>query len=105
MVSIPAGIAVIATGCTLFVLFCVTIPVGIRIGNARFGRMKQAIAAESMKYVSRQPVPTRWELDSVTVESYTSDSPMSIIVFFVSILLSLIPVIHCDTVLWLSSQI
>ncbi|CAF1312673.1 unnamed protein product [Adineta ricciae] len=87
IVSIPAGIVLLATGGALFGISTFAIVcVGIWTFTARFGRMKQAIAAESMKYASRQPVPTRWELDSVTVRSYASDDgPTSSTTFFLKI--------------------
>jgi hypothetical protein len=55
---IGVGIAITTIGSIIFSVGCCTVQL------RRASRMRQAIAAESMKYSSRSPTPCSWRLDT-----------------------------------------
>ncbi|CAF1375727.1 unnamed protein product [Adineta ricciae] len=83
---LPAGIALLASGGAITVVFlCISLCVFKWMSMARIRRVKRAVDAESMKYASRQPVPTTWQLASYNYVDNSGDGASVYTVYYIKI--------------------
>ncbi|CAF0952199.1 unnamed protein product [Adineta ricciae] len=83
---LPAGIALLASGGAITVVFlCISLCVFKCMSMARIRRVKRAVDAESVKYVSRQPVPTKWQLGSYNYVDNSGDTSSVYTVYYIEI--------------------
>ncbi|CAF1419996.1 unnamed protein product [Adineta ricciae] len=70
--SRPVWITLLAIGGVLFILIFPGIFVNNWISRRRSHRLKHAVELESLKYLGKRPIPTRWRLISHSYRTYSS---------------------------------
>ena len=83
--SRPVWITLLAIGGALFMLIFPGIFVNNWISRRRFRRLKHAVEVESLRYLGKRPIPTRWRLNSHSYRTYSSQSGSRVqTIYFVS---------------------
>ncbi|CAF1467440.1 unnamed protein product [Adineta steineri] len=80
-------IPLICVGGVLLILgFCIGICVSFSLGVLRLKRLRNAVDAESLKYSTKLPIPTKWHLNSYTTQRYIGRrSPTTITHYYIVI--------------------